>query len=187
MLLFYMFIYMISGLCFWYIILLLRLRKKNLESKYNKELSDLVLLKKSNKALAISFSLTMFSIAGIPPMIGFLLRHGRVDNDVFFLFHFRHLHERFNGFFGVTYESKHRGVSDETLSEGCVKWGKSQNVDEETSTLDLTSVIFLSLTKVNYCYKDGSAIPVSFNRPLRFRGIISVKKGASGESVFQDC
>jgi len=72
MLLFYMFIYMISGLCFWYIILLLRLKKKNLESKYNKELSDLVLLKKSNKALAICLSLTMFSIAGIPPMIGFL-------------------------------------------------------------------------------------------------------------------
>ena len=69
-------------------------------------------------------------------------------------------------------------MSNEILSEGCVKWGKSQNVDEETSTLDLTSVIFLSLTKVNYCYKDGSAKPVSFNRPLRFRGIISVK-GAS--------
>ena len=69
-------------------------------------------------------------------------------------------------------------MSNETLSEGCVKWGKSQNVDEETSTLDLTSVIFLSLTKVNYCYKDGSVIPVSFNKPLRFRGIISVK-GAS--------
>ena len=69
-------------------------------------------------------------------------------------------------------------MSNETLSEGCVKWGKSQNVDEETSTLDLTSVIFLSLTKVNYCYKDGSAKPVSFNKPLRFRGIISVK-GAS--------
>lgn len=67
-----MFIYMISGLCFWYIILLLRLRKKNIESKYNKELSDLVLLKKSNKTLAISLSLTMFSIAGIPPMVGFL-------------------------------------------------------------------------------------------------------------------
>jgi len=74
MLLFYMFIYMISGLCFWYIILLLRLKKKNLESKYNKELSDLVLLKKSNKALAICLSLTMFSIAGIPPMIGFLAK-----------------------------------------------------------------------------------------------------------------
>ena len=59
-----MFIYMISGFCFWYIILLLRLKKKKFLSKYNKELSDLVLLKKSNKA--------MFSIAGIPPMVGFL-------------------------------------------------------------------------------------------------------------------
>jgi len=72
MLLFYMFIYMISGFCFWYIILLLRLKKKNIKSKYNKELSDLVLLKKSNNALAISLSLIMFSIAGIPPMVGFL-------------------------------------------------------------------------------------------------------------------
>jgi NADH-quinone oxidoreductase subunit N len=74
MLLFYIFIYMISGLCFWYIILLLRLKKKNYESKYNKELSDLVLLKKSNKALAISLSLTMFSIAGIPPIVGFIAK-----------------------------------------------------------------------------------------------------------------
>ena len=66
-------------------------------------------------------------------------------------------------------------VSNEAFSEGCVKWGKVQNVDEEPITLDLTSVIFLSLTKVNYCYKDGSAIPASFNKSLRFRGKTSVK------------
>lgn len=102
----------------------------------------------------------------MPALIGGFLRHGRVNNDVFFLFHPRHLYEQFNGFFCVTYESKHRGVFNETFSEGCVKWGKSQNVDEEISTLDLISVIFLSLTKVNYCYKDGSAIPVSFDKPL---------------------
>lgn len=64
---------------------------------------------------------------------------------------------------------------NEAFSEGCVKWGKARNVDEEPSTLDLTSVVFLSLTKVNYCYKDGSAIPASFNKLLRFRGEISVK------------
>jgi NADH-quinone oxidoreductase subunit N len=76
MFLFYMFIYMVSGLSIWYVILLLRLKKKNFENKYNKELSDLALLKKSNAALAFSLSLTMFSIAGIPPLVGFLAKMG---------------------------------------------------------------------------------------------------------------
>ena len=74
MFLFYMFIYMVSGLSIWYVILLLRLKKKNFENKYNKELSDLALLKKSNAPLAFSLSLTMFSIAGIPPLVGFLAK-----------------------------------------------------------------------------------------------------------------
>lgn len=69
-----MFIYMISNLGIWYILLLLRLKKKNIENKYNKELSDLVLLKKSNFILAFCLSLTMFSIAGIPPLVGFLAK-----------------------------------------------------------------------------------------------------------------
>ena len=72
MLLFYFYLYMISGLCVWYILLLLRLKKKHLENKYSKELSDLVLLKKANIGLAIFLSITMFSIAGIPPIVGFL-------------------------------------------------------------------------------------------------------------------
>lgn len=74
MFLFYMLIYMVSGLSIWYVILLLRLKKKNFENKYNKELSDLALLKKSNAPLAFSLSLTMFSIAGIPPLVGFLAK-----------------------------------------------------------------------------------------------------------------
>jgi NADH-quinone oxidoreductase subunit N len=76
MLFFHLVIYMISGLCTWSIFLFLRLRTKNLSNKYNKELSDLALLRKSNPALALAFSLTMFSIAGIPPMIGFLAKMG---------------------------------------------------------------------------------------------------------------
>lgn len=74
MLFFYLIIYIIAGLSTWAIILFLRLKKKNLGNKYNKELGDLVLLKKSNPALAFSLALTMFSIAGIPPMIGFLAK-----------------------------------------------------------------------------------------------------------------
>jgi NADH-quinone oxidoreductase subunit N len=74
MLLFYMVIYTISGLGIWSIILFLRLRQKNPTLKYNKELGDLALLRKSNAALAFSLALTMFSIAGIPPMVGFLAK-----------------------------------------------------------------------------------------------------------------
>jgi NADH-quinone oxidoreductase subunit N len=74
MFLFYMVIYMVSGLCIWYIILLLRIKKNFSEKKYSKELSDLTLLRKSNAALALSLSLTMFSIAGIPPLVGFLAK-----------------------------------------------------------------------------------------------------------------
>lgn len=73
-LLFYMFIYMVSNLAIWYIVLLLRLKKKSFKKKYNKELSDLALLKKSNFILAVFLSITMFSIAGIPPLAGFLAK-----------------------------------------------------------------------------------------------------------------
>ena len=73
MLLFYLIIYMLSGLCVWSLFLFLRLKQKNLD-KYNKELSDLALLKKANVTAAFALSLTMFSIAGIPPMIGFIAK-----------------------------------------------------------------------------------------------------------------
>jgi len=74
MLLFYFIIYTISGLSIWYVFLLIRLKNKYLKSKHSKELSDLVLLKKSNSGIAFAFALTMFSIAGIPPVIGFLAK-----------------------------------------------------------------------------------------------------------------
>ena len=72
--LFYIFVYMISSVVVWNIILLLRLKKRKIENKYNKELSDLVLLNKSNSILAAFLCVTMFSIAGIPPLIGFLAK-----------------------------------------------------------------------------------------------------------------
>jgi NADH-quinone oxidoreductase subunit N len=76
MLLFYLIIYMISGLCVWSILSFLRLKKKKSDRKHNKELGDLALLKNSNGALVFCFSLAMFSIAGIPPMVGFLAKAG---------------------------------------------------------------------------------------------------------------
>jgi len=74
MFLFYFIIYIISGLCIWYTFILVRLKNKYLKNKYSKELSDLVLLKKSNPGIAFTFALTLFSIAGIPPIVGFLAK-----------------------------------------------------------------------------------------------------------------
>ena len=76
MLFFHLVVYMISGLCTWSILIFLRLKTKFSNNKYNKELCDLALLRKSNPALAFALALTMFSIAGIPPMIGFLAKMG---------------------------------------------------------------------------------------------------------------
>lgn len=72
MIIFALVIYIIAGLCTWSIILLLRLKKKGLGNKYNKELGDLILLRKSNPSLAFALAITMFSLAGIPPMAGFI-------------------------------------------------------------------------------------------------------------------
>lgn len=76
MILFYMVIYMISGLCIWSIFLFLRLKQKNPTLKYNKELGDFSLLGKSNMPISFSFALVMFSLAGIPPLAGFLAKAG---------------------------------------------------------------------------------------------------------------
>jgi NADH-quinone oxidoreductase subunit N len=54
---------------------LTRLKKKKFNyNKYNKELGDLALLSKSNPMLAIFLCVAMFSIAGIPPLVGFLAK-----------------------------------------------------------------------------------------------------------------
>lgn len=76
MLIFYIVIYMLAGLSTWFIIISLRLNNKLYSNKLNKELGDLILLRKANPALAISFSFIMFSIAGIPPLVGFLAKLG---------------------------------------------------------------------------------------------------------------
>lgn len=64
---------------------------------------------------------------------------------------------------------------NEVVSEGCVKWEKIQNIGEGLTTLGLALVVLLSLTKVNFCYKNGSAIPKSSNIVLRFRDRLSAR------------
>jgi NADH-quinone oxidoreductase subunit N len=76
MMLYYLAIFMISSLCFWSIYLFVNLKKNIYFNKQNKELGDLVLLRESNPLLALILSITLFSIAGIPPIVGFLAKIG---------------------------------------------------------------------------------------------------------------
>lgn len=74
--LFYIIIYMLSGFGAWFIILSIKMNKKHRTEKLNKEIGDLALLQKSNPAFALALALIMFSIAGIPPLIGFFAKMG---------------------------------------------------------------------------------------------------------------
>lgn len=66
----YLIVYMIAGLCVWSIFLSLKLKNKYYK-KSNKDLSDFVLLIKSNNTLAVFFATVLLSLAGFPPLIGF--------------------------------------------------------------------------------------------------------------------
>ena len=76
MMFYYLIIYMTSGLCFWSVYLFLRQKRNFYFNKSNKELGDLVLLKESNPMLCLILAITLFSIAGIPPIVGFLAKIG---------------------------------------------------------------------------------------------------------------
>ena len=69
----YLVVYSFSGLCIWSIFILTRVKSNRLK-KQNKDLADLVLLGKSNYTLATFLSVILFSVAGFPPMIGFLVK-----------------------------------------------------------------------------------------------------------------
>lgn len=69
----YLLIYSFSGLCVWSVFMFTRVKKVN-GGKQNKDLTDFLLLGKSNSTLAALFSIVVFSLAGFPPMIGFLVK-----------------------------------------------------------------------------------------------------------------
>lgn len=73
---FYLIVYMLGSICIWSIILNLRLKRKNYLSKQNRDLGDLALLNESNSVAAQGLGITLFSLAGLPPMIGFLAKMG---------------------------------------------------------------------------------------------------------------
>ena len=70
-----MIVYMLAGLCLWSIFLILRL-KTPYSQKQNKDLTDFTLLVKSNNIVSICFAIVLLSIAGFPPLIGFITKMG---------------------------------------------------------------------------------------------------------------
>lgn len=84
----YLVIYSFSGLCIWSIFVSTQL-KSNFLQKANKDLTDLIALNKSNPMLAVLFTVVLFSIAGFPPMVGFLVKINvflsAIDSSMFFV------------------------------------------------------------------------------------------------------
>lgn len=71
---YYFIIYILSGLAMWSIVLILRVKRKNSFEKHNKDLGDFSLLKESNGIISYAAVITLFTIAGIPPTVGFLAK-----------------------------------------------------------------------------------------------------------------
>jgi len=69
----YIVIYIFSGLCIWSVFMFIRLKTIH-NDKQNKDLGDFALLFKSNSFMSGILSTALFSLAGLPPMIGFLVK-----------------------------------------------------------------------------------------------------------------
>ncbi len=75
MLICYLIIYTISGLCIWSILLNTQL-KTHYSNKQNKDLGDFAQLSKSNPMLSFITTICLLSMAGLPPMVGFFTKMG---------------------------------------------------------------------------------------------------------------
>ena len=71
---FYLFSYMITGLCIWGIVSVLK-RAESVGS-YTPTIADLNAMVKVNPVLALILAVCLFSLAGIPPLIGFYAKLG---------------------------------------------------------------------------------------------------------------
>jgi NADH-quinone oxidoreductase subunit N len=69
---FYTSVYMLSSLCAWSVLLCLRIKNNKVSYKYSKELGDLSGLCITHKGFSFTFAVSMLSLAGLPPLIGFV-------------------------------------------------------------------------------------------------------------------
>ena len=71
---YYLIVYILTSLCLWAIIL--NLKTPLSLKKQNRELGDLALLHESNNIIAQNLAVILFTMAGLPPMVGFLAKMG---------------------------------------------------------------------------------------------------------------
>lgn len=69
---FYISIYMLTSLCAWSVLLFLRIKNNKISYKYSKELGDLSGLGVTHKGFSFLWAILLLSLAGIPPLIGFV-------------------------------------------------------------------------------------------------------------------
>lgn len=85
----YIFIYMIAILCIWTLLFIFNSKKLIKINKYNKDLSNFSNFFKNNKIGALLFSFLLFSISGLPPFIGFLVKFSifsvAIDSSLYFI------------------------------------------------------------------------------------------------------
>lgn len=73
---YYLIVYILASVCIWSVVLNLQLKKKHYFEKQNRDIGDLALLQESNSVVAQNLGITLFSLAGLPPMVGFLAKMG---------------------------------------------------------------------------------------------------------------
>jgi hypothetical protein len=71
---YYLIVYMLASICIWAFILNISLKKIPTTDKQNRDLGDLALLQESNSVTAQGLCVVLFSLAGLPPMVGFLAK-----------------------------------------------------------------------------------------------------------------
>lgn len=73
---FYISVYLFSSVSLWFSFLTLRKKTLNYNTKLSKNINDLTLLNKSNKIISFNLLLVLFSMSGLPPLIGFFAKMG---------------------------------------------------------------------------------------------------------------
>ena len=73
---YYLMVYILASIGIWFILLNLQLKKNHYFEKQNRDIGDLALLQESNSVVAQNLGITLFSLAGLPPMVGFLAKMG---------------------------------------------------------------------------------------------------------------